>query len=166
MHCLSRIDRRIGKLEALLVVLEPGQRDEEAYRQVWFRAELLGQGAAQEDTPSRVDCGGWRGLVQSKETKMDKEPVIKKLSDVLKPYFYHGVLWIPYPNDPAPAGDFLPIEFTKEDPEGFRIYGLEPPKTDEMDEQNLAYIAELRTYAQKLFKVAGINIEKLFEVVA
>jgi hypothetical protein len=41
VHCLARIDRATGELQALLVVLEPGERDEAACREAWFQAELL-----------------------------------------------------------------------------------------------------------------------------
>ncbi len=47
VHCLARFNRSTREIEALLVCLEPGERDEEQCRQAWFRAELLGQGAMQ-----------------------------------------------------------------------------------------------------------------------
>lgn len=39
VHCLSRIHRRHGGVEGMLVVLEPGERDEAASREAWFEAE-------------------------------------------------------------------------------------------------------------------------------
>jgi hypothetical protein len=39
LHCLSRIDRTHGDVEAMLVVLPPGERDEAASREAWFAAE-------------------------------------------------------------------------------------------------------------------------------
>jgi len=47
VHCIARFNRSTREIEALLVCLEPGERDEEQCRQAWFRAELLGQGAMQ-----------------------------------------------------------------------------------------------------------------------
>jgi hypothetical protein len=47
IHCLIRRNCLTGNIETLAVVLPPMERDEEACRQAWFRAELLGQGAMQ-----------------------------------------------------------------------------------------------------------------------
>ncbi|MGO9237259.1 MAG: hypothetical protein ACLP4V_25460 [Methylocella sp.] len=94
---------------------------------------------------------------------MDQELVLRRLSHVFKPYFEQDILRVPYP-EPMPQGDFLAIEFTAEDPEGFRIAGLEPPEPDEMDDDHLAYVEKLRTYVRKLFKVAGLNLKSMVEI--
>jgi hypothetical protein len=39
VHCLSRIDRTHVDLEAMLIVLQPGERDEAACREAWQDCE-------------------------------------------------------------------------------------------------------------------------------
>jgi hypothetical protein len=84
-----------------------------------------------------------------------EERILAKLRDVLEPYFEDGLLRIPYP-EPGFRGDFLAVELTEADQEGFRIFGLEPPEEDEKDDEHVAYVRELRAYVRALFTRASI----------
>ena len=65
---------------------------------------------------------------------MNEEAILKALSEVLTPYFMEGTF--PH-SEPGPSGDFVAIELTNGDPEGFRIAGLEPPEADEVDDGDI-----------------------------